>query len=202
MSARDGRSEAEEGGAPDAGEARPVGWRRRILAEMVEYYFDFLYLAFFLVAFAWYRRLILAEYSITYLGYGMPLVEAAILAKVIMIGDLVPLGRGFQRRPLIIPTFVRSVLFCIYVALFSVIEHTLTGLLHGKGWAAGVNEMASQGRDELLARSVIIFGAFVPFFAFKELEKVLGKDRLRALFWRDPGHGGVGQETGDAGRRA
>ena len=183
MSARD---ETRGGGTTNASEAPSAGRRRRILSEMIEYYFDFLYLAFFLVAFAWYRRLVLAEYDITYLGYGIPLVEAAVLAKVIMIGDLVPMGRGFQRQPLIIPTVFRSVLFSFYVLIFSLVEHTLIGLLHGKGWLAGVLEMESKGRYELLAQCVIIFGAFVPFFAFKELEKVLGKDRLRSLFWRNP----------------
>ena len=190
MSARD---EIRGGGTTNASEAPSAGWRRRILSEMIESYFDFLYLAFFLVAFAWYRRLVLAEYDITYLGYGIPLVEAAVLAKVIMIGDLVPMGRGFQRQPLIIPTVFRSVLFSFYVLIFSLVEHTLTGLLHGKGWLAGVLEMESKGRYELLAQCVIIFGAFVPFFAFKELEKVLGKDRLRSLFWRNTDAASAGE---------
>jgi hypothetical protein len=87
----------------------------------------------------------------------------------------------------------RSVLFSFYVLIFSLVEHTLTGLLHGKGWLAGVLEMESKGRYELLAQCVIIFGAFVPFFAFKELEKVLGKDRLRSLFWRNPDAASAGE---------
>jgi hypothetical protein len=182
------RSSKEAGvdGAPEASEAEPAPLRRRVLAEMVEYYFDFLYLAFFLVAFNFYRRLILAEYDITYLNYGIPLLEAAALAKIIMIGDLVPMGHGFQRRPLIIPTVFRSVLFAVYVLIFALIEHTVTGVIHGKGWMAGILEIESKGRDELLAKSIIVFAAFIPFFAFKELEKVLGKERLRSLFWRNP----------------
>ena len=160
-----------------------VGWKRKIVDEMVEYYLNFMYLAFFLVAFAWYRRLILAEYDILYLGYWVPLVEAAILAKVIMVGELVPFGRGLQRKPLLVPTFFRTVLFAVYVAMFSVLERTVRGLLNGKGLTAGLADLASKGRNELLAECVVIFCAFVPFFAFKELEEVLGKDKLRALFW-------------------
>ena len=183
MSARD---EVRDGGTPEAAEERPAGLKRRVLSEMIEYYFDFLYLAFFLVAFNFYRRLILAEYDITYMNYGIPLLEAAALAKIIMIGDMVPMGHGFQRRPLIIPTVARSVLFAIYVLIFALIEHTVTGLIHGKGWMAGLLEIERKGRDELLAKTIIVFAAFIPFFAFKELEKVLGKDRLRSLFWRNP----------------
>jgi len=35
--------------------------------------------------------------------------------------------------------------------------------------------------DDLLGRSVIIFLAFIPFFAFRELERVIGQERLRGL---------------------
>ena len=161
-----------------------AGWKHKVVDEMVEYYLNFVYLGFFLVAFAWYRRLVLAEYDILYLGYWVPLVEAAVLAKVIMLGDLLRFGQGFAGKPLLLPTFFRTALFSVYVAVFSVVERTAAGLLHGKGLTAGVAELASRGRDELLAQCVIIFCAFVPFFAFKELERVLGKDALRGLFWR------------------
>ena len=162
---------------------RLVGWKRKVVDEMVEYYFNFVYLAFFLVAFAWYRRLILAEYDILYLSYWMPLVEAAILAKVIMVGDLLPFGQGLERKPLLVPTLFRTVLFGVYVGVFSVLERTIRGLLHGEGLSAGLADLASKGRNELLAQCVIMACAFVPFFAFKELEGVLGKDKLRELFW-------------------
>ena len=45
-------------------------WKSMIVRATVEYLLNFVYLAFFLVAFAWYRRLILAEYAIPYLNYG------------------------------------------------------------------------------------------------------------------------------------
>jgi hypothetical protein len=173
----DGRERSED-------QMPPAAWRQRIIDGIVEFYLDFLYLAFFLVAFAWYRRLILAEYDIHYLNYWVPLIEAAVLAKVIMLGDLMRFGHGLERRPLLVPTLWRTLLFSLYVAIFSVIERTVSGLLHGKGPGAGLAELADKGRYELLAQCVIVFCAFVPFFAFKELEVVLGKEKLRNLFWR------------------
>jgi len=75
---------------------------------MFEYCFNFAFLAFFLVAFAWYRRLLLASYSIQYFGYWAPLIEAAVLAKIIMIGDALRMGREFRNKPLIVPTIYRT----------------------------------------------------------------------------------------------
>ena len=162
----------------------PAGWKRTIVHELIEYGIDFAYLAFFFVAFTSYRRLILAEYQIAYTDYWFPLIEAAILAKVIMIGDLLRLGRRMDDRPLILPTLFRTVVFSVWVGLFSVLEATVKALLHGKGVMGGFEEIAARGRYELLARCVVTLVAFIPFFAFKELQRVLGENRLLALFWR------------------
>jgi len=71
---------------------------------MVEYYINFVYLACYFGLFAWYRRLILAEYQISYLNCGVSLVEALVLAKVIMLRDALRLGRGLVDTPLFFPT--------------------------------------------------------------------------------------------------
>jgi len=162
----------------------PAGWKKKIVHEVIEYWINFGYLAFFLVAFIWYRRLILAEYQVQDTNYFFPLIEAAVLAKVIMLGDLVRLGRQIENKPLIFSALFRTVMFSLWVAIFSVLEETIRGLLHGKGLASGVEEIASRGWYELLSRCVVIFVAFIPFFSFKELERVMGPEKLRALFWR------------------
>src|SRR5262249_48513860 len=84
---------------------------------------------------------------------------------------------------------------------FSVLEETIRGLLHGKGLASGVEEIASRGWYELLSRCVVIFVAFIPFFSFKELERVLGPEQLRTLFWRRGGPG-TGTNVRNTQRRA
>jgi hypothetical protein len=168
-----------------------AGWKKKIVHELIEYWIDFAYLAFFLVAFAWYRRLVLAEYQVHYTNYWFPLIEAAVLAKVIMIGDMLRLGRRFEEKPLFLTALYRTVTFSLWVAAFSVLEGTIRGLLHGKGPTAGFQEIVSEGRDELISRCVVIFVAFIPFFSFKELGRVLGPGKLRALFLR-PGKPGAG----------
>lgn len=161
-----------------------TGLKEKVVHELIEYWINFGYLAFFLVAFTWYRRLILAEYHVQYTNYWFPLIEAAVLAKVIMIGDLMRLGRKMENKPLIFSALFRTVMFSLWVAIFSVLEETIRGLLHGNGLTGGVEEIASRGGYELLSRCVVIFAAFIPFFSFKELERVMGAKKLRALFWR------------------
>src|SRR6516164_3215108 len=94
----------------------PAGWKKKIVHEVIEYWINFGYLAFFLVAFMWYRRLILAEYQVQDTNYWFPLIEAAVLAKVIMVGDFLRLGRGLKNKPLIFSTLFRTVMFSVWVA--------------------------------------------------------------------------------------
>ena len=158
--------------------------KRAIAHELIEYWINFAYLAFFLIAFAWYRRLVLAEYQVQYTDYWIPLIEAAVLAKVILIGNLLRLGRGLENKPLIFSALFRTVMFSVWVAIFNLLEEMVRGLLHGNGLTGGIEAIANRGWYELLSRCVVIFAAFIPFFSFKELERVMGQEQLRALFYR------------------
>ncbi|MHA3771800.1 hypothetical protein ACXR0O_09720 [Verrucomicrobiota bacterium sgz303538] len=159
-------------------------WKQKAAHELVEYWITFFYLAVFFCAFITYRRLILAEYKISYVHYGVGLIEALVLAKVILIGDAMHLGRRTEEKPLIYPTLIKTLLFAVWVAIFKLLEHTISEWLHGKGIEAGFDEFEQEGWDTLLAKCVIIFTAFIPFFAFKELGRVLGEGKIRELFFR------------------
>jgi len=160
-----------------------AGWKRTLIHELVEYWLNFAYLSFFLVAFVWYRRLILAEYQVLYTNYWFPLIEAAVLAKVIMIGDVLRLGRGLEHKPLILPTLIRTLVFGAWVAAFHLVEATVRALFQGKGLRGGFEAIASKGRYELLASVVMVLVAFIPFFALRELRRVMGEGTLWTLFF-------------------
>jgi hypothetical protein len=158
--------------------------KQRIVQELIKYWVNVLYLSVFFGAFAWYRRFILAEYQIGYYHYGAAIIEALILAKVILLGDALGLSEGLERKPLIYATLYKAIVFTGFVGLFAVLEHILDGLLHGEGVAGGLATLWSKGIYELLARCLVTFLAFIPFFAFRELEAVLGEGKLHNLFFR------------------
>jgi hypothetical protein len=161
-----------------------AGWKQKFVSELIEYWIVVVYLACFFGVFTWQRRFILAEYHISYGHYWVSVLEALVLAKVILIGDMMRLGRRFDDKPLMVPTLYKAVVFSLWVGVFSVLEHTIGGLLRGPGLAGGIAELRSTGKYELLARCLITFVAFIPFFAFKELGRVLGEDKIRTLFFR------------------
>ena len=159
-------------------------WKKKIFHELAEYWINVCYLTLVFAAFTQYRRFILAAHDITYANYGFAVIEALILAKVIMIGDVFRLGRGLEKKPLIYPTFYKTVVFTLFVAVFTVCEHLIKGLWKGTGLMGGFAEFLEKGPYELLANSLVVFVAFLPFFAVKELGRVLGEDKIQALFFR------------------
>ncbi len=158
--------------------------KKKIFHEMAEYWINVAYLTLVFAAFTQYRRFVLAAYDITYTNYGVALIEALILAKVIMIGAVFRLGRGLEQKPLIYPTLLKTVVFSLFVGVFTLIEHAIKGLWRGKGLAGGLVDLLGKGHHELLAGCLVTFVAFIPFFAFRELGRVLGEDKIRVLFFR------------------
>ncbi len=79
--------------------------KQKLLHEMKVFWVYVVYLTLVFGSFIWYRRLILADVGITYTEYGVALIQAFIFAKVIMIGDAIHIGRGFENKPLIFPPF-------------------------------------------------------------------------------------------------
>jgi len=92
-------------------------------------------------------------------------------------------SRRFEDKPLIVPVLYKSLLFGVLVLLFGAVEHLVEGWLHDQGLLGGLRELSDLGAYELGARVLILIVAFVPFFAFWELGRVLGAHKLSALFF-------------------
>jgi len=172
---------------------KKASWKQKIFHELVEYWINVIYLTLVFASFFIYQRLLLASYDITYTNYGVAVIEALILGKVIMIGDVVRLGRGLEEKPLIYPTIYKTVVFTVFVAAFKAIEYGIKGLWQGEGIMGGLAEFSAKGWEVVLANSLVVVVAFIPFFAVKELGRVLGEQTIRDLFFRKRSGTGTGR---------
>jgi len=162
---------------------KKASWKQKLLREMSIYFANVAYLFLFLGMFTMYRRLILAQYEISYLRYGVSLVEAMVLAKVIMIGEVLHLARGLENKPLIIPTLYKASIFCVLVGVFAVVEHLVIGLVRGKSLAESFHQITDKLIYGWIAECLVAFLAFIPFFGIRELARVLGKGKVQELFF-------------------
>jgi len=158
--------------------------KKKIFHEVAEYWINVAYLTLIFAAFTQYRRLVLAAHDITYTNYWVAVIEALILAKVVMIGDVLRLGRRLEQKALIYSTLLKTVVFSLFVGAFTLIEHVIKGLWMGKGLTGGLVDLLGKGHHELLAGCLVTLVAFIPFFAFRELGRVLGEGKIWTFFFR------------------
>jgi len=141
------------------------------------------FLFFFFGAFTTYRRLILRQYDIDYFQYGYSLVEALILGKVVLLGEVFHLGERFRGKPLIVPTLYRTFTFSLLVLAFAVIEHFFTGFIHGHSFAASLQELTATTGAQIGAKVIVMFIAFIPMFAIWEISNLFEAGKLFELFF-------------------
>jgi hypothetical protein len=82
--------------------------KERAIEELKVFWIIAFYLWLFLGSFTIYRRLIIAETGFAYLHYGIAIIEALVIAKVILIGKMFGFSRRFEDRPLIVPVLYKS----------------------------------------------------------------------------------------------
>ena len=158
--------------------------KRKVLHEVRQLATTFVYLSLFFILFRVYTRMVLAEYEISYFAYGLSLLKSLALAKIILTGEALRLGERFRKRPLIIPTVYKTVVFSAFTLAFEVLEHLVLGWVRGRTAAEVFAEFLDRGWAYNVAMALVVFVAFLPFFAFRETERVLGEGKLQDLFFK------------------
>jgi len=162
-----------------------AGVKQRVEHELVEYAAVSGYLAVFLVALVTYRKLVLAEYDIGYSGYGWAVIQALVLGKVILIGEAMHVGRRAAKGPILVAALWMTVAFGFLEVGFSLLEHGVQALLHHRTLR---EQFLHDGATwlEILARAVLLVVGLFPLFLYRQLDRVLGENRLRRLLFRVP----------------
>jgi hypothetical protein len=160
--------------------AQAVTLKQKATHELVQFVAIFLYLAFFFCALATYSMLLLREFSVSYFTYGFALINALVIAKVILIGEYAHLGKKHEAKPLLLAAIHKAFLFTLLVFAFHVVEELIRFLIHRGNISTALREIRI---DDLLGRSLVVFCTFIPLFAFRELQRVLGEEKFRALFF-------------------
>jgi hypothetical protein len=155
-----------------------AGVRQKAIHEFKEMVAIFLYMAFFFCAMTTYRMLLLKDFKDPHVEYSFALINAFVFAKVILIGEYAHLGKKLEDKPLLLSSIYKAFLFSLLVIAFHYFEEGVKRVIHGENMAGTFYEMSVY---LLLARSLVIFATFVPFFAFRELRRVLGESTFNRL---------------------
>jgi hypothetical protein len=141
-----------------------------------------LYLWIVFVLFLLYKSVLLSE-DISVVANGFAIINALALAKVMLIAQDLHFADQMKERPLIYPTLFKSAAFAIILGCFKVLEEALIGLYHGRSFSESISGIGGGTLNGILVLTMILAFLLIPFFAFTELRAVLGKGRLRKLFF-------------------
>ena len=148
-----------------------------------------LYLFLVITALEIFKLSILKQYEAVQFRLGYNAIEALILAKVVLIGDLLHLGERFRGYPAIVSTVAKSVSFALFVGVFTLLETFVEKLAHGEGMAASLQAVMGTDFRLLAVHLGILFLNFVPLFAMWECARVIGEEKAIDMFFKRPVQG-------------
>ena len=161
--------------------AKSATLKQKAIHEGQEFLGISLYLAFFFCAVVTYSTVLLGKSNVSYFNYGSALINAFVIGKVILIGEYARLGKRHESRPLVLSAVYKAFLFTLLVLAFHVVEEMIKQLVHGDTIATAFREVRL---DIMICRNLVVFCTFIPLFAFRELQRVLGEENFRSLFFR------------------
>jgi hypothetical protein len=157
-----------------------LSFKQKIKHELIEFWVIAFYLMFFFCALVAYTLLLLKKYDVSNdaMNFGFAIVNALVIGKVILVGEMMHLGRGYERRPLWQSVLLKSVVFSVLVLVFHIVEEIVKRIIHGQPRGTVWHHLQM---EDMVARTLVVFCAFIPLFAFSELRRVLGEGKLYAL---------------------
>ncbi len=157
--------------------------KQKIIQEMKKFFIVALYLWVIFALLIEYKAVVLAEQHIDIETRGFALLNALALAKVIVVAQALKLGELAEGVPLIYPTILKSALFAVLLAIFKILEVTCVGLYRGFSFQQSISEIGGGTLKGILCVTSIMFVVLIPFFAYGEMRRVLGEDKLKQLFF-------------------
>jgi len=144
--------------------------------------FGYLWVAFGL--FVLNESLILGQQHVSFASHGFAAINAAVLAKVMLVAEDLKIGRRLDHLPLIYPVVYKAALFSVLFILFHVLERLLVGMFEGRTVADSIPRIGGGTWAGRLTVWAIIMISLLPFFALREIGRYMGNGRLWNLMMR------------------
>ncbi|MFG1364627.1 hypothetical protein [Xanthobacter versatilis] len=176
--------------APESNGTKPgrAALMERALREMRTFLSLFLYLWVLLGLFVLNQALVEREHGGTIAFQGFAMLNAFVLAKVMLVIEALELARWLRNRPVIIVIVYEAVICTFFFLAFHLVERLVMAKLRGHALVPGELGIGGGGFAGAAIVAVILFVSLLPFFAFKNVTRAIGADRMRQiLFGRSMG---------------
>ena len=162
----------------------PAVDKRTLRVKLVEEFENLLtivaYLWVLLAVLQLHKAMVLAGHGISYsysAGMVFALVNAVVLSKFMMTAEALHAGERWQSKPLLYSTLFRAAVIAMILVACHVLEELLVAIWHSES----VSTIPDAKLVEILSLGLIAFVALIPLCAFRELQRVIGKNELKSL---------------------
>lgn len=131
-------------------------------------------------------HVVLSEYQIDAFGYLTALLIALVIAKVVIIIDLLPIMNIFKHKPAIWNTTWGAVLYFLGSLCFQLVESTAGPLFSGVGLSAALDAAAAEiPWPRFWIKQLWIFALLFNYCLVRELGVAVGRGTFSRVLFRD-----------------
>ena len=167
----------------------PSNLAHRIYHQVIQFLLIAVYLSIVFGVLVLHEAVVAAKNGIEYHFYGFAVINAIILGKVMLVAEDLNLGDRFFRdlffrnSPLVYAIVFKSVAFTILFFVFDIVEEVLVGVLKGKTVAESFPNIGGGTPRGIFFMIVVITVLLSPFFAYREIGKLIGQRELHSLMF-------------------
>ena len=127
------------------------------------------------------QSIVLAREAPDYQAHGFAIFNALMLAKILLTGEDLKFGTRFKDKPLVYSILYKCFIFTLFLIGFHIVERVIDGVLHGRSVAQSFPDIGGGSVQGILSLGATVFVALIPFFAFREIARVIGHSELWSL---------------------
>ncbi len=137
------------------------------------------------------KKLLLEDYNIEFVGISIAIVSSLVMAKVVLLMDMVPLGTWIKKQPVIVDVVVRTLLYSLVALFVFLLEKAFESRHENGGFGKAISQIF-HNRDIykvwvgviVITLSIFwfhVWGALKRFYPDEDLINLFTKRRLEDL---------------------
>jgi hypothetical protein len=130
------------------------------------------------------KKLYLDDYDIQFTGLSQALIGALVLAKVVLLMELIKPLAWVRKQPPIVNVIIRTLLYTLGVAIVMILEKSFEKRHEAGSFGDAIKYIVSH-RDfyHVWATTIGVSGSLFAYNAFSILQHMLGKNGVKRLFF-------------------
>jgi hypothetical protein len=155
--------------------------QQRALSELRKFGILAVYLWVCFAAIVFMRDAIMKFEGVSYLPWGFAAIKAVIIAKFVMLGEMLQSKEKRTREGLLISILRKTSILLVLLVILTFLEEVAVSLIHGQHLSDAIARAAARDALQLTAKVVLMLLILLPYVGLRSLGEVLGEDTLMRL---------------------